>query len=85
MIDIKLIRENPDKVKAGFIKKEIDCSADVDRILELDKERRDLIYKTETLKSEQNKASKQIPAMKKSGQDTTEIMARMNQLKEDIR
>lgn len=85
MIDIKLIRENPDKVKAGFIKKEIDCSADVDRILELDKERRDLIYKTETLKAEQNKASKQIPAMKKNGQDTTEIFARMNQLKEDIR
>lgn len=85
MIDISLIRENPDKVKEGFLKKEIDCSADVDKILELDTKRRDLIYKTESLKSEQNKASKSIPAMKKAGEDTTAIFARMNELKEEIK
>ena len=85
MIDIKLIREETEKVKAGFIKKEIDCSDAIDRILELDSLRRDLIYKTESCKAEQNKASKEIPAMKKAGQDTTAVFARMNELKEEIR
>ena len=85
MIDIKLIREEPEKVKAGFLKKEIDCSDAVDRILELDALRRDLIYKTESCKAEQNKTSKEIPAMKKAGQDTTAVFARMNELKEEIR
>ncbi len=85
MIDIKRIREETEKVKAGFIKKEIDCSDAIDRILELDGLRRDLIYKTENCKAEQNKASREIPAMKKAGQDTTAVFARMNELKEEIR
>ena len=43
MIDIKRIKENPDAVKAGFKAKEVDCDATVDRILELDEQRRKLI------------------------------------------
>ena len=58
MLDIKRIKENPEKVKAGFHAKEIDCDAEVDRILELDKMRRDIIYTTEQMKAEQNKVSK---------------------------
>jgi len=85
MIDIRLIRENPDKVKQGFINKEIDCTEAVDRILVLDGLRRDLIYKTETCKSEQNKVSKSIPAMKKAGEDTAPVFAKMNELKEEIK
>lgn len=85
MIDIKLIRENPEKVKKGFIAKEIDCSEQVDKIVELDKKRRELIQKTEACKAEQNKTSKSIPALKKAGEDTTEVMARLNSLKEEIK
>ena len=36
MLDIKLIKENPDAVKAGLRAKEVDCDAAIDRILELD-------------------------------------------------
>lgn len=85
MLDIKLIRENPDDVKTRLKGREIDCDASIDRILELDTQRRDLIYKTETAKSEQNKVSKEIPQLKKSGEDTTEVIARMNLLKEEIK
>ena len=46
MIDIKLIRENPDRIKAGMKAKEVDCDAIVDRILELDKQRRELLGET---------------------------------------
>ena len=64
MLDIKLIRENPEDVKTRLKGKEVDCDAAIDRILELDGQRRELIAKTEAAKSEQNKVSKQIPAMK---------------------
>ena len=43
MLDIKFIRQNPDLVRQGAVKKHID--ADVDRILELDEQRRTLIFK----------------------------------------
>ena len=60
MLDIKLIRENPDKIKAGLKAKEVDCDELIDRILELDEQRRTLLQQTEALKAEQNKVSKQI-------------------------
>jgi seryl-tRNA synthetase len=85
MIDIKLIRENPEDVKRRLLGKECDCSGEIDRIIELDSERRDLIFNTETAKSEQNKVSKQIPVMKKNGEDVSEVLERMNSLKEDIK
>ncbi len=84
MLDIKLIRENPDKVKAGMRAKEVDCDAAVDRIVELDALRRSLIQETEQAKSAQNKVSKQIPQMKKNGEDTTAVFAEMAKLKSEI-
>jgi len=85
MLDIKLIRENPDKVKAGLLAKGADCGKEIDRILELDGLRREAIYKTESLKAEQNKVSKKIPELKKAGADTSAIFAEMNKLKEEIK
>lgn len=85
MIDIKLIRENPEEVKARFLHKEIDCTAAVDRLLELDGLRRELITTTEASKAEQNKITKQIPQLKKEGTDTTALFAQMNELKDSIR
>lgn len=84
MLDIKQIKENPEKVKEGLRAKEVPSDAEVDRILELDQLRRDLIYSTEQLKAEQNKASKTIPQMKKAGEDTAPIFARMTEVKETI-
>ncbi len=85
MIDIKLIRENPEEIKTRLKNKEVDCDSAVDSILDLDCMRRELISKTETCKAEQNKLSKQMPQLKKEGQDTTELLSRMNELKEAIR
>ena len=70
MLDIRLIRENPERVKERLLYKEVDAGDAIDRILELDTSRRALIAETETLKAEQNKVTKQIPAMKKAGEDT---------------
>lgn len=85
MIDIKRIRENPEALKNSFIKKGKDCSSDIDRITALDVKRRELIAQSETDKAEQNALSKQIPVMKKSGQDTTELIAKLNAIKEKFK
>lgn len=84
MLDIKLIKESPDAVKAGLHAKEVDCDAAIDRILELDAQRRSLITDTENKKAQQNKVSKQIPALKKAGQDVAPIFAEMAELKNAI-
>ncbi|MPM07211.1 Serine--tRNA ligase [bioreactor metagenome] len=84
MLDIKVIKDDPEKVKAGLRAKEVPCDTEVDRILELDKSRRDLIFQNETLKAEQNKVSKAIPQMKKAGEDVAPIFAKMTELKATI-
>ncbi len=84
MLDIKRIKEDPQAVKAGLKAKEVDCDAAIDRILELDEERRTLIASTETRKARQNKVSKEIPALKKAGQDVSAVFAEMAELKAGI-
>ena len=84
MIDIKRIKEDPSGVKDGLRAKEVECDELIDRILELDGQRRMLISETEVKKAEQNKVSKEIPALKKAGQDTAPIFKKMGELKAEI-
>ena len=84
MLDIKVIRENPDKVKAALLTRGTDYSNKIEEVLEIDKKRRELTTKVEGMKAEQNAASKQIPVMKKQGKDTTEIMQKMKGLSDSI-
>ena len=84
MLDIKRIKENPDAVKAGLKAKEVDCDATIDRILELDEQRRALIASTEERKAHQNKVSKEIPQLKKQGKDVAPLFAEMAELKAGI-
>ncbi|HEY4509861.1 MAG TPA: serine--tRNA ligase [Candidatus Paceibacterota bacterium] len=57
MLDIKFIRENPEKVREGCKKKNVEC--DVARILELDKRKRELLQQIEGLKAQRNKLGKE--------------------------
>ena len=84
MLDIKRIKENPEAVKAGLRAKEVDCDATIDRILELDEQRRALIADTESRKARQNKVSKEIPQLKKQGKDVAPIFAEMAELKKGL-
>ena len=85
MIDIRLIREKPGEVKKRLLAKQMECSGTIDKILALDVSRRELIASTEACKAEQNKISKQIPQLKKQGEDTTALISDMNTLKETIK
>ncbi len=85
MLDIKIIRENPDKVKAALKTRNADYDSYIDEILEIDEKRRKLSTETDALKAEQNKVSKQIPMMKKNGENTDAIMAEMKEISEKIK
>lgn len=85
MLDIKLIRENPDLVKRAMKTRNKDMDALVDEILEIDARRRELSAKRDQLKARQNAAGKMIPQLKKEGKDTSELMAEMNAVKDAIK
>ena len=80
MLDIKYIKECPDEVIERLAKKGKDAKDDIEAILKLDGERRELIAAIDSAKAEQNKTSKLIPVMKKEGKDTTELFAKMKEL-----
>ena len=52
----------------------------IDEIISLDEKRLKLISEVEAMRAEQNAFNKKIPAMKKSGEDTTEIMGKMKEI-----
>ena len=85
MLDIKFVRANAEKVKAAVRSRNGNLDAQIDELLEIDNERRDLTAKVEKMKAEQNVASKQIPALKKEGKDVSEIMARMKTISDQIK
>lgn len=83
MIDMKLLRTEPEKVIAALARRKE--NVDIDCLLELDKEKREIMYEAEQKKAEQNTASKKIPVMKKNGEDTTAIFAEMKKLSDEIK
>ena len=85
MLDIRRIKENPEEIIDLLARKGKDARETIERILELDNQRRALVNETDGLKAKQNAVSKQIPAMKKAGQDTAPVFAEMNALKETIK
>ena len=83
MIDINLIRENPDLVKERLAKKMYEV--DFTDFLEKDKVRKSLRYENDSLKAERNKTSSLVPQMKKEGKDTSEVFEEMKKLGEKIK
>lgn len=84
MLDIKKIREDFDGVKAGVERR---CKGDfgIDRVKELDAKRREVLAEVEALKNKQNVISREVPKLKKAGEDTTALFAEMKQLSARIK
>lgn len=83
MLDIKLIRSNPEELRKALEKRKENFS--VDNFLLLDERRRELLVKVEQLKSKQNTDSKLIPQYKKEGKDIASLMEEMKELSESIK
>lgn len=83
MLDIRFVRENAELVKEACRRRFKPMDEVVDELVDIDAQRRKLNAKTDDLKAQQNRASKQIPMMKKNGEDTTELMAEMKAIAEE--
>ncbi|MFC1538468.1 serine--tRNA ligase [Candidatus Latescibacterota bacterium] len=81
MLDIRYIRENPGLIKEGARKKRMDV--DIDRLLEVDEERRKLLQESESLKAEKNQASQEIAKL--SGEEKSAAIAKMKTVSESIK
>ncbi|MEE9552879.1 MAG: serine--tRNA ligase [candidate division Zixibacteria bacterium] len=82
MLDVKIIRENPDLVKKAIEDK--GEKGDIDGFLKLDGQRRVIIGDVEKLKAVKNTTSAEVAKVKKSGGDASEIIARMKGVGEKI-
>ncbi|MEO8447890.1 MAG: serine--tRNA ligase, partial [bacterium] len=84
MLDIKLIRDNP-----GFVKQKLELRNEdvkvIDKILQLDKSRLELVHKTEGLKEIRNKVSDEIAVMKKNKEDASDKISEMKKVSEEIK
>lgn len=84
MLDIKRIRDDFEEVKAGVEKR---CKGDfgLEKVKELDVKRREVLAEVEALKNKQNVTSREVPKLKKAGEDTTALFAEMKQLSARIK
>ena len=83
MLDIKLLRDHLDEVKARMSTRSI--AVDWDQFVSLDRERRDAVANTERLKEKKNRLSGEIGKLKKSGGDASALMREVEELSEAIR
>ena len=83
MLDLKFIREEPDRVREAIrLKNE---KGDVDLILNLDRRRREIIHTVENLKKERNENSRQVAKLKKEHADASELIEETKRISEKIK
>lgn len=83
MLDINLIRNNPDFVKEALAKREYDV--DFTEMLAWDARRRELLIENENMKAERNKKSKEIPMLKKQGKDASGLLEELKQMADRVK
>ncbi len=83
MLDLKLIKEQPEFVRNALLKR-MDA-VDLTPLLEWDAQRRSVIQETETLKARRNQVSAQIPALKKEGKPVDELTHEMHAVSAKIK
>ena len=83
MLDLKFVRSNPDRIKGMIGDRGYDL--DVSRFEALDQERRKRLTSLEELRHRRNQVSEEIAAMKKRGEDASEIIAQMKDVSSRIK
>lgn len=83
MLDIKRIRQNPEEVAKAVARR--GKPTNMDALLKQDADRRALLAEAEALKARRNAVSKEIPKMKKNGEDVEPLFAEMKQVGDQIK
>jgi seryl-tRNA synthetase len=80
MLDLKAIRRDPEPVRAALARRRDGSDARLDRVLELDARRRELLPEVEALRARQNEASQAIARAKQAGGDAAEAIGEMQEV-----
>jgi Seryl-tRNA synthetase len=84
MLDVELLRKNPEFVKERLRLRREDYPRLVDETLRLDEERRSILRELEALRAERNALSKEIGRRKSKGEQTSELEGKVKEIKEKI-
>jgi len=84
MLDIKLVRSNPETIKRVLRMRGLDGTA-VEEVVKLDRERRALLAETEELKNRRNIVSEEIGEFKKAGKNMEEKILEMREVSKRIK
>jgi len=82
MLDIKMIRENPENIRKML--KSRDVQFDLDLLLELDKKRREMIISTDNLRKKKNEMSIKISEAKKTGSEAVSLIQEMQLVSQEL-
>lgn len=85
MIDIRILRESSDQVRAALARRGADYSAVLDTIARADVERRAVLQRVEKLKAERNRASEEVARLKREKADASELISELKGLSETIK
>jgi seryl-tRNA synthetase len=80
VLDLRLIRQEPERVRADLARRGEDAAARLDAVLELDEQRRALIPRLEELRASRNAAAEAIAQAKRTGEDADEAIASQREL-----
>ena len=83
MLDIKLIRENPKKINELLKRRNPELS--IDKVLEIDSDRRKIQAEADELRSKRKSESQKIGMMKKNGENTDAIQEDVRKLGDEIK
>jgi len=83
MLDIKFIRENPNKVAEAAHHK--NAKINLKKIFELDEKKRKLQFEYDNLRARQNSVSKKIPNLKKEKKDVSELLSQMQEISKKVK
>jgi seryl-tRNA synthetase len=86
VIDLKRLRQDPDGTRAALLRRgDPSLGPALDDMLALDRRRREMLTRTETLKAERNAASDQVARRKRKGESTDDLMERLKTSGEEVR
>jgi seryl-tRNA synthetase len=85
VIDLKRLRQDPDGSRASLLHRDPALAPTIDAILELDRQRRELLRQVETLKAERNAASEEVARRKRAREPAEELMFRLKASGEEVK
>jgi len=85
MIDIRLIRESPDRVRAALARRDPALVERIDNIVKHDEYRRTLLKQVEQLKADRNRSSEEVARLKKEKADAAPLLRELKKLSDEIK